>query len=115
MPVTIELNIKPVECASCGTIFGITEKFMANRRKDHQGFTCPMGHSNIYSGKNQEEIALEKLARERAEHDQTKAELSDASKNLNKINKRISNGVCPCCNRTFKNLQSHMKSKHPIL
>lgn len=27
--------------------------------------------------------------------------------------KRIHNGVCPCCNRSFVNLQRHMKTKHP--
>ena len=27
--------------------------------------------------------------------------------------KRVHNGVCPCCNRSFQNLQKHMKTKHP--
>lgn len=26
---------------------------------------------------------------------------------------RIANGVCPCCDRSFTNLQRHMASKHP--
>lgn len=112
MPVTIEVNLRAVECANCGVVFGITHRFMENRKIDHQGFMCPIGHSNVYNDKNPTEKALEDLARERAAHDQTKAELNDTSKNLKKINRRISNGICPCCNRTFKNLQSHMKSKH---
>lgn len=26
---------------------------------------------------------------------------------------RIRNGVCPCCNRSFKDVHRHMKSQHP--
>jgi hypothetical protein len=26
---------------------------------------------------------------------------------------RIKHGVCPCCNRTFLNLQRHMTTQHP--
>ena len=32
---------------------------------------------------------------------------------LAKERKRVANGVCPCCNRTFGNLQRHMATKHP--
>lgn len=30
-----------------------------------------------------------------------------------RIKNRIANGVCPCCQRTFKNLARHMKGQHP--
>jgi len=30
-----------------------------------------------------------------------------------KIVARTSKGVCPCCNRQFQNMASHMKTKHP--
>lgn len=26
---------------------------------------------------------------------------------------RVANGVCPCCNRHFENLERHMKGQHP--
>lgn len=32
---------------------------------------------------------------------------------LVKERKRVGNGICPCCNRTFGNLQRHMATKHP--
>jgi hypothetical protein len=25
----------------------------------------------------------------------------------------VANGVCVCCNRSFKNLAAHMQTKHP--
>jgi chemotaxis response regulator CheB len=40
------------------------------------------------------------------EHSATRAQLT-------KTKKRVANGVCPCCNRTFKQLARHMKAKHP--
>lgn len=35
------------------------------------------------------------------------------STRLRKVKDRVKNGVCPCCNRTFVNLQRHMHTKHP--
>ena len=32
---------------------------------------------------------------------------------LTRVKRRVGNGVCPCCNRTFKNLADHMTTKHP--
>lgn len=29
-----------------------------------------------------------------------------------RLKNRVANGVCPCCNRTFANLQRHMSTKH---
>ncbi len=29
-----------------------------------------------------------------------------------KIEKRVANGVCSCCNRQFSDLHAHMKTKH---
>jgi len=53
-------------------------------------------------------------------HDQTRADRDhkEAQRRAEKaaktrIKNRIGNGVCPCCNRTFKDLASHMKCKHP--
>ena len=32
---------------------------------------------------------------------------------VTRIKKRVANGVCPCCNRTFKDLAAHMSTQHP--
>jgi hypothetical protein len=36
-----------------------------------------------------------------------------AERKLRKIERKVSGGVCPCCNRTFVALARHMKTKHP--
>lgn len=65
--------------------------------------------------------------RERTAHDRTKASRTEArrerrdmerSRNaykgqVTKVKNRVSKGVCPCCNRYFKNLHRHMENKHP--
>lgn len=32
---------------------------------------------------------------------------------VTKVKRRVSKGVCPCCNRTFENLARNMESQHP--
>lgn len=36
-----------------------------------------------------------------------------ANSKIAQMKKRTANGVCPCCTRSFTNLQRHMKSQHP--
>ena len=43
----------------------------------------------------------------------TKANAARTRKELHSVKARVAHGVCPCCNRTFKQLARHMKTKHP--
>ena len=96
-----------------------------------QGICCPLGHMWTFSGiskaerldgqlKKERFEADRRLQREIAGHDQTRAELrtTEASRRGEKaaktrIKNRVSKGVCPCCTRSFTNLQRHMASQHP--
>lgn len=120
MNQTIFMTLEKIECAACGILFGISSDFKERRRSDHSGFYCPAGHSNVYKQENEEERLRKIIQIERAAADQIKATLSDTRKSLNaqkaqttRIKNRIANGVCPCCNRSFKNILSHMNTKHP--
>ncbi len=125
--VLIEKKIHVLECANCSIDFGIGDLFMKERRKDHATFYCPNGHRNYYPQKNTEEqaIAERDAARELAARESRRRKAAeDAAKHaeyqrryakgqLTKMRKRIANGVCPCCNRTFANLAEHMAGQHP--
>lgn len=88
---------------------------------------CPNGHPATFRGRSAEDELREKLEREQrragrfaAERDQAlaseraqRAAATRARNERDKERKRVGNGVCPCCNRTFTNLQRHMASKHP--
>jgi hypothetical protein len=102
--------------------------YVAAKASENISFYCPYGHeAHFAAGETQED----KLRRERDQLKQQMAERDDRIQRLikvandademvrkvkaekTKITKRISRGVCPCCNRTFAHMQRHMKTKHP--
>lgn len=118
-----QIDMKILCCANCGISFGITTDYENRRRDDHRSFYCPSGHVNVFNGPS----TSEKRAREaESEAMQAQAKLNEerhlrlvAEKALQKeaskrkrLEKRVSAGVCPCCNRTFEDLAKHMSTKH---
>ena len=120
-----------IHCCSCGVPFAmpeaVREKFVDDPNKY---FYCPYGHSQHYS-KSTESILREQLKRQKEAAEQKERQLASnaafwldhynktaeekrkAQHELRRIKKRVGNGVCPCCNRTFQDLQKHMATKHP--
>lgn len=116
---TRALSFETVDCYKCGVTFAMTVTYTAERRRDHENWYCPNGHGQRWAGESQEEklarelketreragtaIASwrEQFAHERASHTATKGKLT-------KTLKRVENGVCPHCNRTFVNLARHI-------
>ena len=41
-------DLEEVACATCGIKYGLPKEFIAVRRGDHKGFTCPNGHAQHY-------------------------------------------------------------------
>lgn len=102
--------------------------YEAAQRSSKVEFFCAFGHGQIFV---QGETEAEKLRRERDRLTQRLAEKDDeitrqrdlregterrlaATRGVvTRIKRRVGNGVCPCCIRTFTNLASHMATKHP--
>lgn len=121
-----QLNFNVIECGKCGVQFGISSNLHRTLTETRQGFYCPNGHSRYYPEdteknklkrevkhlKNRVIVAGEQM--EAAERDARTSEKRAAAHKgqVTKIKKRIKHGVCPCCNRTFKNLARHMSTKH---
>lgn len=108
-------------CCSCGTIFAISENLKSSRKKDKGLFYCPNGHSQHYTQSDADRlrIQLETAQRELREEkcktladQQSRAYVEIEKSKLERKLKRVHRGVCPCCNRTFENLQRHMATKH---
>jgi hypothetical protein len=123
---TILVNLIPETCPSCGTIFGLTEDHQSQLRQSCKVFYCPNGHGQHYAvseaDRLREELAAVQarernaLAFARSVQDQNEAErrAHAATKGkLTKTRRRLYNGVCPCCNRSFANLGRHMAGQHP--
>ncbi len=122
MPSTLAYTGKlAVEtCCVCSIRFAMPDDLAARARESSRvSFYCPAGHcqhyttDTVHSLRNQVRAAEAALV---AAQDQARAaeyRRRAAVGQLTKTRRRIANGVCPCCNRTFQNLAGHMASKHP--
>ena len=118
--ITTVVTLEPETCYKCGVAFGISAGHRKYLFETKTEFFCPSGHAQYYPGETKEEKLLKQLENERKRTEWAKQEVKNielrrraAVGQLTKVKKRISKGVCPCCNRSFENLQRHMGSKHP--
>jgi hypothetical protein len=87
---------------------------------------CPLGHKFVYGDGENKRLKQELESKERAlkwereyaesvrqERDRTERKLRATKGVLTKTRKRIANGVCPCCQRHFANVERHIKNQHP--
>lgn len=113
--VTIQHNVtlRTTECYKCGVIFGIPSDLYGNLLNNHNGFYCPNGHCQSFVGETDAEKYQRLLQAEQSRHANTQLELLATQKSKQRLEKRIKNGVCPCCHHQFVQLTRHMKSKHP--
>lgn len=126
--VNVTASLSVVNCGKCGGTYAIAGRHVSWCREHGGGWTCPyckcswgyFGDTEADRLKKQVEQERNRLASERAQHDQTKAALkyeqhrgSAARGLVTRIKNRVSRGVCPCCNRTFANLARHMGTQHP--
>jgi len=124
--VTVELS--EINCGECGGIYAINERYRKQMYAKGGSWNCPYckvdwGYSDnnensklkkeLESIKRGKELAERQAQRERenAAYQKRCASAQKAAKT--RMKNRIKNGVCPCCNRTFKQLAEHMKNKHP--
>ncbi len=114
--LSIALNFEVITCYKCGVPFAVPAKMRQELIRTQESFYCPSGHSQCYTG----ETAEQRLKRQLEEKEKTisrlaveKIQLDGQVSTLNRKLKRVHNGTRPCCKRSFKNLQRHMKTKHP--
>lgn len=127
LEIVTETDLHVVNC-SCGGVYAILESVRHQKEMEGGSWACPYcrtGWGFANNGTNarlRRELKREKKRtewaqqdakqqREQAEHNEYRRRAEKAAKT--KIKNRIANGVCPCCNRSFKNLHQHMSNKHP--
>ena len=107
----VELGVAftQIDCGSCGGSYAINERYHDHCQERGKSWTCPYCKCGWgYSNKGL-------LAEEKERHQKTLARLNTeiAEKEaLARKLKRVDRGVCPKCNRTFRNLARHMACKH---
>lgn len=107
-------------CCDCGVVFGMPSDLQEQLRSDsNKWFYCPNGHRQHYSVSTETKLRKEleaernRLAQKTTEIIQLEDQLVKEQRKAKRLQKRVANGVCPCCNRTFKDLANHIQSKHP--
>ena len=132
--LTRVMTFELMDCVNCQISFMVPKGFTETRRRDCRLFYCPNGHQMAYSRDDTEEAKLrrerDRLVQEKArlgeiadqqrkwrvEAEEAKAaaerRVSAARGRITRLKNRANAGLCPCCNRSFVQLQSHMKTKH---
>jgi hypothetical protein len=116
MPKTITRTRRVVmeveDCCVCGIPFAMSADYIMRKRETQDTFYCPNGHGQSYSESEADIL--------RASLGAAKDQLAAANLRVNRLKEesrrqrvRASNGVCPCCNRSFVNLARHMAGQHP--
>lgn len=125
--ITLETTLELTTCCACGVAFAFPVSLMRKRLSDHQTFYCPNGHQLSFPQKSDAELAQAETAKYKQLYKEEReyaagvvSERNAAQRSLTatkaahtRTKNRIANGVCPCCHRTFAELQKHMASQHP--
>ena len=112
-------------CPVCFIYYSGPKAMFEARRADGKSFYCPNGHSLSYRDNENDRIRQERdrLKQNAAYLEAETLRLQEAREaaerrasamkgQVTRLKNRAANGVCPCCNRTFANLQRHMAAKH---
>ena len=123
MDVTTELTVLTCWCGMPHAVPSSLREYQMrkfNANDPVPDIYCPLGHAHVPSGKSKLDIEREKRAAvemqlaNRTDDLRVERQLHAATKTkLTKQTRRITNGVCPECKRSFKQLTRHMQSQHP--
>lgn len=108
------IEMTDMHCGECGIVFYVPQYWYEARAikgENHGAFVCPNGHNRVFTEPKVQRLERE-LKEEKTKLWQTQMELAQEKVKLEKLNKRIRNGVCPHCKRHFANLQRHIECKH---
>lgn len=124
--ISVDVILEKQACRECGGIYALTEGYIGQRREKGGHWHCPycdtswlFTETEIMQLKKQLD---EEFKRTMDEKQKTKDALAEAKHfkksrdamkgQITKVKNRVEKGICPHCNRYFKNLHKHMKSKH---
>lgn len=122
----VSVKLIHMDCGECGIQFAMDEAKYVRCKEKGEGWYCPNGHSRIFT--KSENSKLQDRIKDLETHadymrqakENLHSQLTDQKRKTiaekaakTRIKNRIKHGVCPCCNRTFKQLAEHMKTQHP--
>jgi hypothetical protein len=87
-------------------------------RNPKQSAYCPVGHSYVAATPEIEQLRADvafwqrQAATADAEIEAEKRRSAALRGHLTRLRRRIANGVCPCCKRSFSNVRNHIRTQH---
>ena len=124
--LTINVEFETIECFKCHVLFAVERATRKHYLDTGDFFYCPNGHHQHYTEgrihtlekqlKHRQKLlewAEQETANAREDATSARNSLRSEKGAKTKLKKRIANGVCPCCERSFVNLARHMKGQHP--
>ena len=113
--ITQKVAIGIFWCSECNSPIALTNQQYQRHKENGTTFWCSAGHSQIFTQSENQKLAeaqgrvtfLETKVRN------TEGMLTAEVKKRRRLEKRVNNGVCIHCHRTFQQLARHVKSKHP--
>jgi len=111
-------------CCNCGVEFGLPDELrrVLLREGPKRTWYCPNGHPQHYTDSFEAKLNRAKEAQQRAEREARHWQEQEAARTrqlsaqkgvATRLKRRAEAGVCPHCNRTFKQVVQHIASKHP--
>lgn len=104
----------------CGIQLAVPRALWDHAQSDSKNHIhCPIGHTFVYRDNEATKLrakldqAEADAANQRRQKERAEAEAAANRGRLVRQQKRIANGICPCCNRSFSNLARHMGTQHP--
>lgn len=124
--LNISQRFEVIHCYKCGIPFAVPVSIRKRWLENGDNFHCPHGHVQHYTESTaqrlEKQLASERKQKEWAQQDarraKERADMAERQRAAQKgvatrLKNRAKAGVCPCCNRTVKQLADHMKAKHP--
>lgn len=117
---SIDMVVQTCVNKDCGISFAVPSWWDKGKRETRTTFYCPNGHPQSYcaesdldKARRERDIARQQVARAEQEAAEALARAQKAERAEKRLKKRASAGTCPCCQRTFSNMATHMKNQHP--
>lgn len=124
-------DLVKIACCECRTNFAMEREIynLAEQRGVKFDFYCPHGHrqyipkgdTDLVKMRRERDQAIRDNARLTDAHSVARARTASALKSASaykgaatRLRNRALAGICPCCNRHFKDVESHVKSKHSV-
>lgn len=120
---TETVTLEKDTCGKCGGVFALNKSFTDHARANKGGYNCPYCQTRWYWNESDADRLRKQLEARDRELRESKCETlrkqqlldleQQAREKAERKLRRVHNGVCPCCKRSFTNLQRHMATKHP--